>query len=184
MRIIGGRWRGRRIGAPPGDLVRPTGDRMREAWMSILGARIPNARVLDLFAGTGALGLESLSRGAASVEFVEREPRSLEVLKANVEQLGAAGSVSIHRGDAIVFASSLPAGAYDLAFADPPYGTGLAQQVAAQWIAVAFAGILGVEHRRGEEMPGEPDTRSYGTAAVSFYRRDPQAEPSGAVSQR
>lgn len=174
MRIIGGRWRGRRIGAPPGELVRPTGDRMREAWMSILGARIPHARVLDLFAGSGALGLEALSRGAASVVFVEHAPRSLKALQANVEQLGATASVTIERADAIAFLASLEPGAYDVAFADPPYGTGMAQAVAIQWIAVPFADTLGIEHPRGEAMPGEPDTRAYGTAAVSFYRHQPR----------
>src|SRR5207237_1110483 len=77
MRIVAGRWRGRRIKAPTGDRVRPTADRVREAWMSIVGPWIPGARVLDLFAGSGALGLEALSRGAAVAEFVEIAPASL-----------------------------------------------------------------------------------------------------------
>ncbi len=141
--------------------------------MSILGPRIPHARVLDLFAGSGALGLESLSRGASSVQFVEHAPRSIQALQANVEQLGAAGSVTIDRSDAMVFIAALGPGAYDVAFADPPYGSGVAQRVAEQWLAVPFATVLGIEHRRGESMPGEPDTRTYGTAAVSFYRVEP-----------
>lgn len=172
MRIIAGRWRGRRIAAPAGELVRPTGDRMREAWMSILGARIPHARVLDLFAGSGALGLEALSRGAESVVFVEHAPRSLKALQANVAQLDAGAQVRIERADAIAFLATAAAGSYDVAFADPPYGTGFAQAVATQWLATPFATVLGIEHPRGEEMPGEPDTRTYGTSAVSFYRAD------------
>ena len=110
--------------------------------MSILGARIPRARVLDLFAGSGALGLEALSRGAASVTFVEHAPRSLKALQANVEQLGAAVSVSVERADAIAFLAPLEAGAFDVAFADPPYGTGMAQAVAIQWLAVPFAALV------------------------------------------
>src|SRR5438552_18683937 len=89
MRIIGGRWRGRRIAAPPDLRVRPTGDRVREAWMSIVNGELPGARVLDLFAGSGALGLEALSRGAERVDFVDLSPQSLEALRANAATLGA-----------------------------------------------------------------------------------------------
>src|SRR4030095_12653009 len=87
VRIIAGRWRGRRITAPAGDQVRPTGDRVREAWMSIVRPWLPGARVLDLFAGSGALGLEALSRGADLVDFVEIAPRSLAALRANLDAL-------------------------------------------------------------------------------------------------
>ncbi|MDQ3080776.1 MAG: RsmD family RNA methyltransferase, partial [Gemmatimonadota bacterium] len=89
MRIVAGRWRGRRIDAPPGPDVRPTLDSVREAWMSILQTSIPGARVLDLFAGSGALGLESLSRGAAHAEFVENDGRVFSALQKNVVALGA-----------------------------------------------------------------------------------------------
>src|SRR5207244_7471045 len=85
MRIIGGRWPGRRITAPPDLRVRPTGDRVREAWMSIVNTHLPGARVLDLFAGSGALGLEALSRGAQHVDFVETAPESLKALRANAD---------------------------------------------------------------------------------------------------
>lgn len=173
MRIIGGKWRSRQIKAPPGAEVRPTGDRVREAWMSILGARIPGARVLDLFAGSGALGLEALSRGAAHVEFVESAPRSIAALSANIALLDAAAHAIVHRTDAIRFVDGLEAGAFDVAFADPPYARGLAQQVAERWAAVPFAGVLGIEHPRGEAMPAGGDTRPYGSSAVTFYRRPP-----------
>lgn len=172
MRIVGGRWRSRRIEAPPGEQVRPTADRVREAWMSILGARIPDATVLDLFAGSGALGLEALSRGAAHAHFVEIAPRSLAALGANIDALGASDRATVHREDALRYATSLEAGACDIAFADPPYGQGLAQRVAERWLAVPFAGVLGIEHRHDERMPAGGETRRYGNTAISFYRTD------------
>src|SRR5690348_7946339 len=121
MRIVAGRWRGRRIGAPRGDDVRPTADRVREAWLSIVNPWLAGARVLDLFAGSGALGLEALSRGAEIVDFVETAPKSLAAIRANVETLEAGSAAVIHRADALRFATALSAHAYDVAFADPPY---------------------------------------------------------------
>src|SRR3954467_15832527 len=101
MRIIAGKWRGRRIDAPKGDAVRPTGDRVREAWMSIVNPWLAGARVLDLFAGTGVLGLEALSRGAEVADLVELAPKSLGLIRSNAEHLGAAVSSVIHRADAL-----------------------------------------------------------------------------------
>ncbi|HEY8375642.1 MAG TPA: 16S rRNA (guanine(966)-N(2))-methyltransferase RsmD, partial [Nannocystis sp.] len=103
MRIIAGRWRGRRIEAPPGRDTRPTTDRVREAWMSALQPELPGARVLDLFAGSGALGLEALSRGAEHATFVERSGRALRALRANLERLGAMDQATIVRGDAVAY---------------------------------------------------------------------------------
>src|SRR5438874_1671591 len=100
MRIVAGRWRGRRISAPRGYDVRPTADRVREAWMSIVQPRLPGARVLDLFAGSGALGLEALSRGAEVADFVESSPKSLTAIRDNADVLGAGTAAVIHRGDA------------------------------------------------------------------------------------
>src|SRR5688500_13803804 len=119
MRIVAGRWRGRRITAPPGLQVRPTLDRVREAWMSILQLDLPSARVLDLYAGSGALGLEALSRGATSADFVERDPRSLRALAANIESLDAGGIATVHRKAALAFAESLGSLDFDVVFADP-----------------------------------------------------------------
>lgn len=175
MRIVGGRWRGRRIEAPPGEQVRPTADRVREAWMNILGARLPGARVLDLFAGSGALGLEALSRGAQVAEFVEIAPRSLRALAANASALGAGAAALVHRQDATRFVESLEDGAFDVAFADPPYAQGLAQRVAKRWLEVPFAWVLGVEHRFDDPMPGGGSLRRYGTTAITFYERDASA---------
>jgi 16S rRNA (guanine966-N2)-methyltransferase len=170
MRIVAGRWRGRQIHAPKDATVRPTGDRVREAWMSIVNADLPDARVVDLFAGSGALGLEALSRGARSVDFVELSPASIAVIRDNADALDAGAVAAIRRADALRFVERLDANAYDVAFADPPYDLGMAAAVAERWLAVPFAGVLGVEHRITERMPGEPDRRRYGGTAVSFYR--------------
>ena len=101
MRIVAGEFGGRRLSRPKDARVRPTADRVREAWMSILADAIPGARVLDLYAGSGALGLEALSRGAASATFVELNPPSLQALEANVAALGVADRATVHRGDAL-----------------------------------------------------------------------------------
>lgn len=170
MRIVAGRWRGRRIEAPAGDRVRPTADRVREAWMSIVGREIPGARVLDLFAGSGALGLEALSRGATSADLVEIAPKSLAAIRRNVETLGATEGVTVHRADALRFVEGLEPLAYDVAFADPPYGLGLATRLAERWLASPFARVIGIEHRRNERLPGEGDARRYGDTVLTFYR--------------
>ena len=170
MRIVGGRWRGRTIKAPADRRVRPTADRVREAWISILQRELPGARVLDLFAGSGALGLEALSRGAERADFVEISAPSLRALRENAAALGAGDAVVIHRGDALRFLDRAGPGAYDVAFADPPYALGLAERVAQRWLEVPFATVLGVEHRARDAMPPGGDTRRYGDTAITFYR--------------
>lgn len=171
MRIIAGQWRGRRIEAPAGEDVRPTLDRVREAWMSILQPHIPGARVVDFFAGSGALGLEALSRGAESVVLVEKSSRSIRAITDNIEALSA-DAATIKRADAIQFAKGLSAGDFDLAFADPPYEGGYAPLLAGIWLETPFSSILSIEHRRGEKMPDAKDTRRYGTSAITFYRTE------------
>ncbi len=170
MRIVAGRWRGRTIKAPADDRVRPTADRVREAWMSIVQPVLPGAKVVDLFAGSGALGLEALSRGAEQCDFVETGARSLAALRANIEKLGAEEAARIVRADALRFAERLDAGAYDVAFADPPYGLGLAARIAERWLAVPFAALLGVEHGGKESVPPGGDTRRYGQTSITIYR--------------
>ena len=172
MRIVAGRWRGRAIEAPVGRQVRPTADRVREAWMSIVGPLLPDARVLDLCAGSGALGIEAVSRGAVSADLVEIAPPSLRAIQRNVELLGAGDAVRVHRQDALRFIEGLEAGAYDVAFADPPYDLGMAGAIAERWLAVPFASVLGIEHRRDETLPGDGDRRRYGQTAITFFRRD------------
>jgi 16S rRNA (guanine966-N2)-methyltransferase len=170
LRIIAGKWRGRRIDAPRGDVVRPTGDRVREAWMSIVHPWLADAKVLDLYAGSGALGLEALSRGAASVDFVENAAASLKVIRANAESLGAGSEAIIHRADAIQFAGKLTPHSYDVAFADPPYDQSLATQLAELWLQTPFADVLGIEHRVDERLPGDGERRKYGGTVITFYR--------------
>ena len=171
MRIVSGRWRGRIISAPADCRVRPTADRVRESWMSILQYELPGSRVLDLFAGSGALGLEALSRGAARADFVELSRRSLIALRRNIAALDAGEASVIHQGDAVRFVERLSAGAFDLAFADPPYDMGLAERLAARWHAVPFATVLAVEHSIRESLSGAGDLRRYGDTAITIFRR-------------
>ena len=138
--------------------------------MSILQNDLPDAAVLDLFAGSGALGLEALSRGAAHATFVESANASLLSLRSNIAQLGAEGATTVHREDALRFVDSLAEHAFDVTFADPPYRKGLASQIAERWRETRFSRILAVEHEAGEAMPGEGDSRRYGDTALTFYR--------------
>ena len=168
MRIVAGLYGGRRISAPRDGRVRPTSDRVREAWMSILADDLPDARVLDLFAGSGALGLEALSRGAVSADFVEMHRASLLALVANIETLGLEDRARVHRGDAERFIAGLPAGSFDVAFADPPYSIDYATRVAAHFHRAPFARILSIEHRADLDLPGG-ETRRYGDTAITFF---------------
>jgi 16S rRNA (guanine966-N2)-methyltransferase len=152
---------------PKDGRVRPTADRVREAWMSILGQSLDGARVLDLFAGSGALGLEALSRGAASATFVELNPPSLRALHENITALDVESDVTVHRGDAMRFAERLPEGAFDLVLADPPYTVDYAQRLVALFRRHPFGRILSVEHRSDLEIGGD-DTRLYGDTALTF----------------
>jgi 16S rRNA (guanine966-N2)-methyltransferase len=167
MRIIAGEFRGRRLTAPPGP-VRPTADRVREAWFSVLGSALHEARVVDLFAGSGALGLEALSRGAAHATFVELAPASLRTLRANIAALGLEGRALVRRADALRYVERLVAGAFDVAFADPPYATGQAAQLRDRFRARPFARILGVEHQADLDLAGDT-TRRYGNVTITLF---------------
>jgi 16S rRNA (guanine966-N2)-methyltransferase len=171
VRIIGGRWRGRQVAVPSTGGVRPTGDRVREAWFSIVQFEVPGARVLDLCAGSGALGIEALSRGAAHVTFVDAAPGSLKSIASALAALGAdAASYSLHRGDALLFVRDLGADAYSLGFADPPYASGVAAALSEAWHRTRFATLLGVEHPAAVQIGDGGDRRQYGTTAVTFFR--------------
>ena len=172
MRIVAGRWRGRKISAPPGSDVRPTLDSVREAWMSILQKDLPHARVLDLYAGTGALGLEALSRGAVTADFVEKDPKSFRALQENIEALGAGELATAHRKPALPFAEGLGALAYDVAFDDPPYASGDAARLAERWMKSPFSRVLSIEHAAKAAMPEGGVTRKYGSTAITFYRSE------------
>jgi 16S rRNA (guanine966-N2)-methyltransferase len=167
VRIVAGEFGGRRLSTPKDTRVRPTADRVREAWMSILADAIPGARVLDLYAGSGALGLEALSRGAASVTFVELNPPSLRALQANIAALGVGDRVTVHRGEALRYAAGLEAGAFDVALADPPYARDDAARLVALFRSTPFARILSVEHRATDRLDGD-STRRYGDTALTF----------------
>ena len=137
--------------------------------MSILGDALSGARVLDLFAGSGALGLEALSRGAASVNFVELNPPSLQALRQNIAALGVAAAVTVHRGDALRFVERLSGGEFDLVLADPPYTTDQAARLVSLFRQKPFGRILSVEHRSDQELDGD-HTRRYGDTAITFCR--------------
>ena len=140
--------------------------------MSIVQPVLSEARVLDLFAGAGALGLEALSRGAREAVFVELASRSISALKSNIRLVGADTDASVHRGDAIKFAEGLAANEFDIAFADPPYRLGLALQLAEQWLRTPFARLLGIEHEKSVHLPAPGDRRAYGDTVVTFYRAE------------
>jgi 16S rRNA (guanine966-N2)-methyltransferase len=120
MRVVAGRYGGRRLVAPPGSATRPTSDRVREALFSILGD-IQDARVLDLFAGSGALGIEALSRGASRAVFVDSDPRAVAVIRANLDSLGI--EAATHRRPTLAYLDNASDGPFDLVFVDPPYSS-------------------------------------------------------------
>jgi len=173
--VIAGRYGGRRLRAPRGDATRPTADRVREALFSILGDRVEDALVLDLFAGSGALGLEALSRGARSAIFVDSAPAALAALRANVAALDADGEVV--RADAVRWlrAASGRSRQYDLVFLDPPYGRAeaLGAELSAALPAVLAAGALVVSEsdRRAPLELTMPitDERRYGDTLIRFH---------------
>jgi len=167
VRIIAGEFGGRRLKTPTTVKVRPTADRVREAWFSILHRSLRGARVLDLYAGSGALGLEALSRGATTVDFVELNRFALVALKANIQTLHVDDRTAVHKVDAVRFAEKLHPGQYDVAFADPPYSSEQAARLVATFRVNAFARIFSIEHPADQPIPGD-DTRRYGDTAITF----------------
>ncbi len=135
--------------------------------MSILLSELEGERVLDLFAGSGALGLEALSRGATSVTFVELNPPSLKALDQNIAALGVQDAVTVHRGDAMRHAERLPERAYDIVLADPPYTVDYAARLVTLFRRQPFGRILSVEHGSDLDLAGD-DTRRYGDTAITF----------------
>jgi 16S rRNA (guanine966-N2)-methyltransferase len=138
--------------------------------MSAIQFELPDSRVLDLFAGSGALGIEALSRGAAHATFVENSPRALDALRANLQKLGAGGEAEVVRGNAMDYVARLAPGSFDIALADPPYGQGLAAQLAERFAKSPFAQSLWIEHGADEPLPEQPGarTRRYGDTAITM----------------
>lgn len=176
MRIIAGACKGRVLRTPSWEGLRPTSDRLRETLFNILAPRVDQARVLDVCAGTGAVGIEALSRGAAAVTFVERDPRAVALIEANLRTCGVIGRYTIDRRDARASASRLPGGPFDIVFLDPPY----AQISLDPWVALAAAhvtadGVVVLEHASRLEPPSEVPglllTRRVrqGDSALAFY---------------
>ena len=178
MRIISGAWRGRTLEAPPGLATRPTADRVREALFSMLVSRLgsfEDLRVADLFAGSGALGFEALSRGAAHATFVESDAKASAAIRRNAEKLRAVERIQILGGSALALARSEP---FDLIFADPPYakgsGSAVVEAVAkAGWLAPG--GWLSVETSRDDGVDAgdltSEATRDVGRARLTLLRR-------------
>jgi 16S rRNA (guanine966-N2)-methyltransferase len=167
IRVIAGEFRSRRLKTPVGDKTRPTAERVREAWFNILQRPVRGARVVDLFAGSGALGLEALSRGATSADFVENNRAALAALKENIATLKVVDRTTIHRVDALKFTEQLHPGQYDVAFADPPYDSDAPARLVALFRLAPFARVLSIEHSLEHLIPGD-DTRRYGDTAVTF----------------
>jgi len=173
MRVITGEYKGRRLHVPRGTSVRPTPERVREALFSILGERVDGARVLDLFAGSGALGIEALSRGAARATFVDDDPRAVDAIARNLTEIGADGEVK--RRDALAFLAQTQA-RFDLVFADPPYSS--APELAGP-LTERLPGVLADEaviviesHKRAPLELGLPlvTERDYGTTRIRIHR--------------
>ena len=182
MRIVGGRLRGRPLAAPTSQAIRPTADRLRESLFNILvhayGDPIADARVLDLFAGTGALGLEALSRGAAFALSIDEGAEARALLRENVATLGLGGTTRIFRRDATKLGAAHPIEAFSLAFLDPPYGRGLAEQALASaraggWLAPGALVVVEEAATPGFATPegfDELERRNYDESALTVLR--------------
>jgi len=177
MRVVSGRYGGRQLHAVRSPGLRPTADRVREALFAILGDAVVGASVADLYAGTGALAIEAVSRGAGRATCVERSRRAVRVIERNVAELGLAGRIEIVRGDALAFARKAAGGegAFDVVLCDPPYAAPLdplVESLAGEW----WTTVAVIEHAAGREIappPGvEADERRYGdTGLTVLWRR-------------
>ena len=184
MRIAGGRLRNRPLYAPAGGATRPTSDRVREAIFNVLahgieGFALEGARALDLFAGTGALGLEALSRGARFCLFVDEQASARAAIRRNADTLDVIGQIKIWRRDATRLGPCAPLPPFDLAFIDPPYGRGLGEAalaalMAGAWLEPGAVVVLEDSERAAVAVPdglAVLDNRVYGDTQVLFLRR-------------
>jgi 16S rRNA (guanine(966)-N(2))-methyltransferase RsmD len=180
VRIIGGTYRGRRLRAPAGLDVRPTSDRLRETLFNIIAPRVTGSRFLDICAGSGAVGIEALSRGAASATFIEQSRRACAAIGSNLESLGISDAAAVINRDAAAALRGLEAEslAFDIIYFDPPYASGIYSQVIgllSEGSIIAEDGILVVEHRRKQPPEAERgNLKMYrvvrqGESALAFY---------------
>jgi 16S rRNA (guanine966-N2)-methyltransferase len=182
MRIVAGKFRGKALLSPTDESIRPTSDRARESVFNILASRIgvhlDGVKVLDLFAGTGALGLEALSRGATSVVFVDTSAEARGLIRDHIEAFGAGGIAKLLRRDATALGVAGTMGPFDLVFLDPPYGKGLGEQALVSlrdggWLAKDATIVLEEAVVAELALPDGlevDDRREYGAAAVYFIR--------------
>lgn len=184
MRIVAGSLGGRRLAAPAGRSTRPTSDKVREAVFAILGPPPAEAQVLDLFAGSGAMALEALSRGAAAATLVESARGALVTLRANLAELGVADRATVVATDVLAYLRAPPRGQpFAWVFIDPPYASTLGADalglLGAGTDRLAPDAIIAIEHDRRQVPPDaagnlvRTDQRRYGDTHVSFYRRAP-----------
>jgi 16S rRNA (guanine966-N2)-methyltransferase len=186
VRVIAGTLKGRRLDAPGWEGLRPTSDKLRETLFNVLAPRVAGARVLDGYAGTGAVGIEALSRGAAHVTFVDADSRASRLIARNLERCAVTDRYAIIRARFADAAARLPAGTFDLVLLDPPYGRDdISTALAAAAPLVAAAGLLVLEHARRDDAPAQVasimKTRDIvsGDSALAIYRV-PEAERSDA----
>ena len=178
MRIVAGEARGRRLLAPPGLATRPTGDKVRGAIFNLLGQFFEGGRVLDLYAGSGALALEALSRGCAGAVCVESDQSAAGVIRRNAEACGLSGRVEVRCEPVEAALGRLPPGAFALAFLDPPYAEGPEAALARLGPLLAPGGVAVAEHDARRPPPDRLgalsllDRRRYGATGISIYRRD------------
>lgn len=180
MRIVAGKFRGKQLETPKSDEIRPTADRVREAVFSIIGSRLgPNldgVHVLDLFAGTGALGLEALSRGAQHCVFVDTGVEARGLIRGHIQEFGVAGQVKLLRRDATDMGPVERIRPANLVFADPPYGKGLGETAIASALAggwIAPGALIVLEEQKGAEINAPQGTqiinqRDYGDTTITL----------------
>ena len=170
MRIVGGKYKDRDLTSPSDFRVRPTAEKVRATLLDQLKPDLDGARVLDLFAGTGALGLEAISRGAKQCDFVETRPSSLHALRANIGLLRVAAKCRVYKKDAVQFAEMLTEQRWDVAFADPPYNSRMLDRVIAAWQKTKFAKVLAVEFAVGQDHPAPDCRHTIEDTSIAIYR--------------
>lgn len=191
LRVVAGRYRGRRLLGPRGTWLRPTSERVRESIYNVLQGVIPGARVVDLYAGTGALGIEALSRGASEVVLVETSRQARSLIERNLERLGNPSTVQVLPGDALAYLRAVPAARFDLILADPPYAAGVEENLL-QALPRAQPVCFVLQHHRAWRPTSLPEgyvqwrSQRFGDTVVDYFLREEKSDervppPGGAV---